>query len=66
MDNFMELLLHSLRAFGITILQFVPNLLAMLIIFIAGYLFSRLIKLLFLRVSEKVIYGQNLQMYSGV
>ncbi len=50
MDNFMELLLQPLRDFGITILQFVPNLLAMLIIFIAGFLFSRLIRLFFLRI----------------
>src|SRR4030066_863685 len=50
MDNFMELLLQPLRDFGITILQFLPNLLAMLIIFIAGFLFSRLIKLFFLRI----------------
>lgn len=50
MENFMELLLQPLRDFGITILQFVPNLLAMLIIFIAGFLFSRLIRLFFLRI----------------
>src|SRR3972149_2950599 len=50
MGNFMELLLQPLRDFGMTFFEFVPNLLAMLIIFIAGYFFSRLIKLVFLRV----------------
>ena len=50
MENFMELLLQPLRDFGMTFFEFVPNLLAMLIIFIAGYFFSRLIKLVFLRV----------------
>ena len=50
MEIFLDLLLQPLKDFGIKLFEFVPNLLAMLIIFIAGFLFSRLIKFLFLRV----------------
>lgn len=50
MENLTDLLLWPLKNFGIQLFEFVPNLLAMLIIFIAGFLFSWLIKLLFLRV----------------
>ncbi|MCC6545226.1 MAG: hypothetical protein IT392_12145 [Nitrospirae bacterium] len=50
MENFMDLLLQPLRDFGLTIFEFIPNLLAMLIIFIAGFFLSRLIKMFFLRV----------------
>ncbi|MCC6545162.1 MAG: hypothetical protein IT392_11825 [Nitrospirae bacterium] len=49
MENFMDLLLQPLRDVGMAFFEFVPNLLAMLIIFIAGFLFSWLIKLLILR-----------------
>ncbi|MCC7201437.1 MAG: hypothetical protein IT393_02075 [Nitrospirae bacterium] len=49
MENFMELLFQPLINFGIKVFEFVPNVLAMLIIFIAGFLFSRLIKMFLLR-----------------
>lgn len=50
MGNFSDLLLQPFKNFGIQILEFMPNLLAMLIIFVIGYFFSRLIYLLFMRV----------------
>ncbi len=58
MDNFMNLLLEPIREFGWTIFQFIPNLIAMLIIFIAGFFFSRLIKLFFLRVFKVINFDK--------
>ncbi len=49
MENFSELLSQPLRDFAMKFFEFVPNLLAMLIIFIAGYILSRLVRFFFLR-----------------
>src|SRR3972149_9543349 len=58
MENFMDLLLQPLRDFGMTIFEFIPNLLAMLIIFIVGFFLSHLIKMFFLRVFRVINFDK--------
>ena len=56
MEDFTDLLFQPLRHFGSNFVDFLPNLLAMLIIFAGGLLLARVVKATFLRISRGIAF----------
>lgn len=54
MENFLNILFEPLKDFWVGFIKFIPNLLAMLIIIVGGFIFAWLVKVSFLRIFKVV------------